>query len=259
MEIEVSRAIVRGFAEKLEASLDIDVAIVGAGPSGLVCACELAGKGFKVSLFERKLAPGGGIWGGAMLNNEIVVQEELSELMKHFGVRYKKAGKGLLRVDSVEIAAALIYRAVHAGAKLFNGMTVEDVVYKKGRIGGVVINWTPVLLENMHVDPLIVCSRVVLDSTGHNALLTEKVARKAGIRLATATGGIMGEKPMWMEKGEQATVKNTARVYPGLYVSGMAANGVFGAARMGPIFGGMFLSGLKAAKLIARELAKQPS
>jgi thiamine thiazole synthase len=254
MEVSISKAIIRGFYDKLEKSLDIDLAVVGAGPSGLICAYLLAQEGYKVSIFERKLAPGGGIWGGAMLNNEIVVHKNLVPLLKDLGIRHAAAPGGLIRMDSVETAAALIYRAVHAGANIFNSVTVEDVVYKKDRVAGVVINWTPVLLQQMHVDPLMVISRMVLDATGHGALLTEKVASKAGIRLSTPSGAVMGEKPMWAEIGDAATVGNTQEVYPGLVVSGMAANAVFGSARMGPIFSGMFRSGQRAAELIRTNL-----
>ena len=52
---------------------------------------------------------------------------------------------------------------------------------------------------------------------------------------------------MEAESGEQQVVENTKEAYPGLFVSGMAANQVFGGYRMGPIFGGMLLSGQKAA------------
>lgn len=253
-EQTISRAIVRGYAAKLEECLDLDVAIVGAGPSGLLCAHYLAKAGRKVAVFERKLAPGGGVWGGAMLFNDVVVQEEAVRFLDELGVAHAPADDGLARCDSVELASALIYRAVHAGARVFNGVTVEDVLFKENRVCGVVINYTPILLANLHVDPLSVAARVVLDGTGHHADLTAGAARKAGVRLDTPTGEIMGEKPMWAEVGEKATVENTRRVYPGLYVSGMAANGVFGAARMGPIFGGMLLSGRRAADLIQAEL-----
>jgi thiamine thiazole synthase len=51
-------------------------------------------------------------------------------------------------------------------------------------------------------------------------------------------------------------LKNTREVYPNLYVCGMAANAVFGGPRMGPIFGGMLLSGKKVAEILARRIKK---
>ena len=42
---------------------------------------------------------------------------------------------------------------------------------------------------------------------------------------------------------------------PGLIVAGMAANAVAGENRMGPVFGGMLLSGRHAAALVSQELA----
>ncbi len=50
---------------------------------------------------------------------------------------------------------------------------------------------------------------------------------------------------------------NTAEVFPGLYVVGMAANNAFGGPRMGPIFGGMLLSGRKVAKILTERLETQ--
>jgi thiamine thiazole synthase len=59
---------------------------------------------------------------------------------------------------------------------------------------------------------------------------------------------------MWVESGEASTVENTKMLYPGLFASGMAANNISGGFRMGPIFGGMFLSGKKVAKAILDDL-----
>ena len=74
-EIIISRAILDSYFKKLGSCLDLDVAIVGGGPSGLVAGYYLARAGRKVALFERKLSIGGGIWGGGMMFNSIVVQE----------------------------------------------------------------------------------------------------------------------------------------------------------------------------------------
>ena len=49
-------------------------------------------------------------------------------------------------------------------------------------------------------------------------------------------------------------MENTKEIFPGLFVSGMAANGVSGSFRMGPIFGGMLNSGKKVAELILKKL-----
>ncbi|HLZ18810.1 MAG TPA: FAD-dependent oxidoreductase, partial [Smithellaceae bacterium] len=73
-EIVISRAIIERFTEKMLQATDVDVAVVGGGPSGLVAAYYLASAGKKVALFERKLSLGGGMWGGGMMFNEIVIQ-----------------------------------------------------------------------------------------------------------------------------------------------------------------------------------------
>jgi len=49
-------------------------------------------------------------------------------------------------------------------------------------------------------------------------------------------------------------MQNTREVFPNLYVTGMAANAVFGGPRMGPIFGGMLLSGKKVAEIVIKKL-----
>jgi thiamine thiazole synthase len=119
---------------------------------------------------------------------------------------------------------------------------------------GVVINWNPVARLEMHVDPIVVTARAVLDGTGHPSEIVNKAVHKAGVKIDSPTGGILGEKPMWMADGERTTVENTKRLYPGLYASGMAANNVQGGFRMGPIFGGMFKSGRLVAEIIAKDL-----
>ncbi len=119
-------------------------------------------------------------------------------------------------------------------------------------MSGIVINWSPVENLELHVDPLGIEASSVVDGTGHPAEICRIVTRKLDVKLKTRTGGVVGEMPLWAEQGEQYTVANTGEVFPGLYVAGMAANNVFGGPRMGPIFGGMLLSGRKVAEIISR-------
>lgn len=255
MEEKITAAITGRFFEKFTDHLTVDVAIVGAGPSGLVAAKLLADAGHKVAVFERKLAPGGGIWGGGMLFNEVVVQDDAIDILDSFGITHLSAGDGFHTIDAVEMASGLIFGARKAGAVIFNTVSVEDIVFHNDKVCGVVILWTPVQRLEMHVDPLVVVSTAVLDGTGHPSEIASLASRKAGVRIDTPDGTIMGERPMWMESGEATTVENTKRIYPGLYVSGMAANNVSGGFRMGPIFGGMLLSGKKAADLIMKDIS----
>ena len=251
----ITRAITSRFFEKFNDCLTLDVAIVGAGPSGLVAAKMLAKAGLKVAVFDRKLAPGGGTWGGGMLFNEAVVQTEALPIVEEFGIRTRAADEeGYYTLDSVEMASGLIFGALQAGATIFNSISVEDIVFKDDRVCGVVILWTSVEQLGWHVDPLTIMASAVVDGTGHPSEILKLASAKAGVVLDTPTGNVLGEKPMWAESGEASTLAYTKRYYPGLYASGMSANNAGGGYRMGPIFGGMLLSGEKVAQLIIEDL-----
>ena len=253
-ELKISKGIVEGYTKALSEYLSLDVAIVGGGPSGLVAGYYLAKEGTKVALFEKKLSIGGGMWGGGMMFNKIVVQKEGVRILEVFDVDYEDIGDGYFLADAVQTVGALLFKATKAGLRVFNVISVEDVVFKEDRVCGLVINWSPVEMTGLHVDPLTIKAKYVVDATGHGADITSKLVRKTGVRINTPSGGIEGERPLWADRGEQDTVEYTKEVYPGLFVCGMAAVGVFGGYRMGPIFGGMFLSGERVAQMILREL-----
>lgn len=248
-EVTVTRKIVERFSNEFLNCLDVDVVITGAGPASLTAARYLAGAGKKVVIFERRLSPGGGMWGGGMTFPVMVVQEESKHLLEEIGVRLSGGEDGYYTADSVEASAKMIAAAIDAGARLFNTISVEDVIIREGRVNGVVINWSAIQIAGLHVDPLSVRSKYVIDATGHDCEVVHVVQRKVG-RLSTPSGKIEGEKSMWVDVAERLTVENTVEVYPHLYVAGMACNAVMGAPRMGPIFGGMLLSGKKVADLI---------
>ncbi len=194
------------------------------------------------------------MWGGAMMFNDIVVQSDALDILNEVGISYKKGECDTYILDSVHATSALIYAATKAGATIFNCYTAEDVVFTNNEVCGLVINWAPVAREGMHVDPLIVTAKCVLEGTGHDCMIARLVARKNSVKLNTPSGEVMGERSLSIDEAERTTVENTKEIYPGLFVSGMAANGVSGSFRMGPIFGGMLHSGRKAAELMLQRI-----
>ncbi len=258
-DLLVSRAIIERFSEKLLNYSEMDVAIVGGGPAGLMAAYVMAQKGVKVAVFEKKLSIGGGMWGGAMMFNEIVVQEEGKRILDELGVHSKPYHTHYYTADSIQTITTLASYATKAGAQIFNLMSVEDVMVRDERIIGLVLNWTAVNMAGLHIDPLSVKAGMLVDATGHAAELIKILCQKCNFKLLTETGAIMGEKSMWAERAEKNILDNSKEVYPGVYVAGMASNAVCGEHRMGPIFGGMLLSGERVANLIAEKIAVKNS
>lgn len=258
-ETTISRLIVSTFAQDFQDCLELDVAVAGAGPSGIYAASLLAREGLKVGVFERNLHVGGGMWGGGMLMPRIVLQEDARPILEGVGVHLASHTEGLYTADSVETVSKFTASAIDAGAHIWVGIAVEDVVLREDdRVAGVVVNWGAVEKAGLHVDPLALEARVVIDATGHPSEVTRRVLAKIpGASLCTGAEAVPGERPMWAAKGEAALVPNTQEIYPGLIVCGMAANAVFASHRMGAIFGGMFLSGQRAAQLALEVLRRQ--
>jgi len=254
-DVTISRIIIKNFMEEFQRATDVEVAIGGAGPAGMTAAYYLARAGVQTVIFERRLRPGGGRPGGGMMFNTIVVQEEAKGILDEFGIGTREWEKGYYTADSVEASSAICLKAVQAGAKIFNLISIEDVMIRENnRVSGLVLNWSAVGLAGLHVDPLSIRSKLVIDATGHASEICHIVVKKLGGRLNTDGGGVMGEKPMWAEVAEKKIMENTKEVYPGLIVAGMSANAVCGTPRMGPIFGGMLLSGKRAAELAIERL-----
>ena len=257
-DVVISKSIIEAYTEKFLDNLDVEVALVGGGPANLVTGYYLGMAGIKAAIFESKLAPGGGMWGGGMMFNEVVIQDDALHIAEDMGIACRPKGDGYYTMDSVEATSTIISGCVKAGTVIFNLVSVVDLLFRKDggqtRVAGLVLSWSPVEDLKLHVDPLGIKASSVVDGTGHPAEICRIVTRKMHAKLDTITGDVVGEMPLWAEKGEQFTVANTGEVFPGLYVAGMAANNAFGGPRMGPIFGGMLLSGKKLAGILANKL-----
>lgn len=250
-EKDVTRAIVGGFTREFEKFVESDVIVIGGGPAGLMAGRELAEQEKKVLIVERNNYLGGGFWIGGYLMNKITVRHPGEEVLEEIGVPYEKANEGLFVADGPHACARLIASACDAGAKVLNMTTFEDVVLRENnRVGGVVVNWTPVETlprQITCVDPVALEAKTVIDATGHDASVVRKMEERGFLK----TKGFGG---MWVERSEDLVVEYTGEVQPGLVVCGMATATTFGLPRMGPTFGAMLLSGRKAAEEVSTRL-----
>jgi len=252
-DTDVSQAILTAYHAKFSEALRSDVAIVGAGPSGLVAAWRLAEAGRRVVVIEKRLSPGGGIWGGSLGMNEVVVQSQALGLLGEAGVRHKASGR-LYTADAMLLASALCLKALHAGAAILNLLTAEDLRVRADRVTGIVANRS-LLGESLPIDPIVFAAKASIDATGHEAVLADCLQRRG--LLKGSPSRLPGEGPMDAPAGEQFVVDHVTELYPGLWTTGMSVCATMGGPRMGPIFGGMLLSGEEVARQVGRALDQE--
>ena len=78
-ESQITAAIVRDFCENLLGSVKTDCIVVGAGPSGLVAARELAKEGFNVLLIEPRVMAE--LYGNSVLRESLFTGEDILTLI----------------------------------------------------------------------------------------------------------------------------------------------------------------------------------
>ncbi|MCA9471398.1 MAG: sulfide-dependent adenosine diphosphate thiazole synthase [Nitrospirales bacterium] len=253
-ERDVTRHIAREFYREFDQLIESDVIIVGAGPSGLLCARDLASHGIRTLLLEQSLALGGGFWSGGYLMNKATICRPADAILEELGIPCKPVQEcdGMTIVDPPHATARLIAAAYEAGAKIMNLTRVLDlIVREEGQLGGVVVNNTTAEMAGhdiIHVDPIALESQIVIDATGHDAVVVDLLHRRNLYK------NVPGNGAMWIAKSEVLVVENTREVYPNCFVTGLAVAAVDGTPRMGPAFGSMILSGRKAAELVRKKL-----
>lgn len=252
-ESQVTKAIVSEFAKDMIEYVESEVIVIGGGPSGLMASRELAMKGVKVLIVEQNNYLGGGFWVGGYLMNTITVRAPGQKVLDELGIPYKKFNQNLYVASGPHACSKLIASSCDAGVKILNMSKFDDVVLREeGRVGGVVINWTPVSAlprEITCVDPVALESKLVIDASGHDAVIVKKLEER-GLVKTVGFGG------MWIEQSEDLVVEHSGVVHPGLIVIGMAVSTTYGLPRMGPTFGAMLLSGKKGAEIAYALLQK---
>ncbi|KAG9196901.1 thiamine metabolism- protein [Epicoccum nigrum] len=260
-ESQVSRAMTRRYFKDLDTYAESDIAIVGAGSCGLSTAYMLASKrpDLKIAIIEAGVAPGGGAWLGGQLFSAMIMRKPAQLFLNELGVPYEDDGDWVTVKHAALFTSTLLSKVLQfPNVKLFNATTVEDLITRPAptsedpnavRIAGVVTNWT---LVSMHhddqscMDPNTINAPLVISTTGHDGPFGAfSVKRLVSMQQIEKLGGMRG---LDMRTAEDAIVKRTREIVPGLIVGGMELSEVDGANRMGPTFGAMALSGVKAAE-----------
>ncbi|KAI9840722.1 MAG: thiamine metabolism- protein [Sclerophora amabilis] len=257
-ESQVSRAMTRRYFKDLDSYAESDIVIVGAGSCGLSTAYMLgkARPDLKIAIIEASVSPGGGAWLGGQLFSAMVMRKPAEAFLNELGVPFEDEGSFVVVKHAALFTSTLLSKVLQfPNIKLFNATAVEDLITRPDangtgvRIAGVVTNWT---LVSMHhddqscMDPNTINAPVIISTTGHDGPFGAfSVKRLVSMEQIGKLGGMRG---LDMNTAEDAIVKRTREIVPGLIVGGMELSEVDGANRMGPTFGAMALSGVKAAE-----------
>ncbi|KAF2279211.1 Thi4-domain-containing protein [Westerdykella ornata] len=260
-ESQVSRAMTRRYFADLDNYAESDIVIIGAGSCGLSTAYMLGKQrpDLRIAIIEASVSPGGGAWLGGQLFSAMVMRKPAEAFLNELGVPYEDEGDFVVVKHAALFTSTLLSRVLSfPNIKLFNATAVEDLITRPApteadpnavRIAGVVTNWT---LVSMHhddqscMDPNTINAPLVISTTGHDGPFGAfSVKRLVSMQQLEKLGGMRG---LDMRSAEDAIVKRTREVVKGLIVGGMELSEVDGANRMGPTFGAMALSGVKAAE-----------
>lgn len=283
-EATVSRAMSSRYFQDLDKYAVADVVIIGAGSSGLSAAYVIAKNrpDLKIAIIESNLCVGGGGWVGGQLFSAMIMRKPAHLFLDELEIPYED------EEDYVVVKHAALFTSTVASkvlqfpnVKLFNAVAVEDLITRpvsnghpgEVTVAGVVTNWTLVSMAHdtqSCMDPNVIelsgykedGSRdlslkhgVVLSACGHDGPTGAFTAKR--IASIDKTNKLKGMKGLDMNSAEDGVVKNAGSLdaTQNIYFCGMEVAEYHGCNRMGPTFGAMVVSGIKAAEEILKHFA----
>ncbi|GAA5972716.1 hypothetical protein JCM8115_006370 [Rhodotorula mucilaginosa] len=257
----VSRAMTSRYGKDLYDTAISDVVIVGAGSAGLSAAYTLAKErpDLRITILEAAVAPGGGAWVGGQLMSAMVVRKPAHHFLQEVGVPFEDEGDYVVVKHAALFTSTVLSKVLQfPNVKLFNAVAVEDLITRpdvladepgKVRVSGVVTNWTLATLAHglqSCMDPNVIVAPIVLSFAGHDGPFGAFCVKRL---VATGHLEALGNmRTLDMRSAEDAIVNQTREIFPGIITGGMELSELDGASRMGPTFGAMMASGVKAAK-----------
>jgi glutamate synthase (NADPH/NADH) small chain len=164
---------------KAGASNGKKVAIVGAGPAGIACACELRTLGYAVEIFEAKEKPSGlavhGVAPYKITNEEVL--KEISYLQNQLGftIKYNSAIISKKQIVELEEDYDAIFLGVGLGATAYLNMPGED----KENVVGAVEFIEDLRLNHHHIK---IPNKVVVIGGGNTAMDAASESARMGAR-----------------------------------------------------------------------------
>lgn len=282
-ESTVSRAMTSRYFKDLDKYAVADVVIIGAGSSGLSAAYVIAKNrpDLKIAIIESNVAPGGGAWLGGQLFSAMIMRKPAHLFLNDLNIPYEDEGDYVVVKHAALFTSTVLSKVLQfPNVKLFNAVAVEDLVTRPigtdGQVtaAGVVTNWTLVTMAHdtqSCMDPNVIelsgyqdngtrdpskKHGVILSTTGHDGPFGAFTAKR--IVTIDENQKLGGMKGLDMNHAEAAVVKQSGK-YQGVgnvYFAGMESATLHGLNRMGPTFGAMAVSGIKAAEEILKHFAE---
>jgi glutamate synthase (NADPH/NADH) small chain len=155
------------------------IAIIGAGPAGIACACELRTLGYGVDIFEAKEAPSGllvhGVAPYKITNEEVIKEVSYLQDQLGFTIKYNSGIHSKEQIQNLEKDYNAIFLGVGIGKTATLNLDGED---KKGVIGAVEFIER---LRKLH-HQLKVPKKVVVIGGGNTAMDAASEAARMGAR-----------------------------------------------------------------------------
>lgn len=203
------------------------VAVIGAGPAGVSCACELRMLGHAVDIYEAKAKPSGlCVYGVApyKLTNEEAV-DEIAYLQDQFGftIHYNKPVTGRADFDKLEKDYDAIFIGIGLGGTSTLGIPGEEL---KGVMGA--LEFVEVLRNKHHMTPF--GNKVIVLGGGNTAMDAASESCRMGaesVTIAYRRGPEeMGAYPFEFDMAKKSGAKAVFNVTPVEFMGNGSVTGV---------------------------------